>query len=196
MSFFEKIDQTVFLWINESVGRFSLLDQFAELAASDYLIPVAISLVLLGLWFSGDTSSSRTTNQFAVMTAIVAVVIANLVVEASNEVFFRARPYEILDSNVLFYKPTDSSFPSNPTAAGLAMGLSVWFWNKKPGRILIVIALLLGIARVYVGVCYPFDVVGGATIALGATVLSKRLLTRFQLLALTLLRSVRSIFLA
>ena len=111
MSFFEKIDQTVFLWINESVGRFSLLDQFAELAASDYLIPVAISLVLLGLWFSGDTSSSRTTNQFAVMTAIVAVVIANLVVEASNEVFFRARPYEILDSNVLFYKPTDSSFP-------------------------------------------------------------------------------------
>lgn len=196
MSFFENIDETVFLWINDWVGTVSLVDQFAELAASDYFIPVAISLVLFGLWFSGYKSSSRTVNQFAVMSAILAVVIANLVVETSNEVFFRARPYDVLDSNVLFYKPTDSSFPSNPTASGLAMALSVWLWNKKPGRLLITIALLLGIARVYVGVCYPFDVLGGAAIALGAAILSKRLLTRFQFVPLTLLRSARSIFLA
>ena len=49
-----KADEQLFLWLNSGVGKFPLFDQLVRYVVSDYLVPVAALMVLLGLWFAGQ----------------------------------------------------------------------------------------------------------------------------------------------
>ena len=82
-----------------------------------------------------------------------------------NMFYFRPRPFVELDVNLLFYRPTDSSFPANSAAAAFGIAFGIWGVNRKIGWFAIVVAGLYGLARVYVGVHYPLDILGGAAIA-------------------------------
>ena len=77
--------------------------------------------------------------------------------------------------NLLFYQPTDSSFPSNSAAAAFAIAAAVWCVNRRIGTVLFIAAAIYGFSRVYVGVHYPADILGGAAIALIVTALTLRL---------------------
>ena len=78
----------------------------------------------------------------------------------------RPRPFVTHDLVVLFYKPTDFSFPSNSVAACFAIAAVVSTFNKKMGLIMFIMAGILAFSRVYVGVHYPSDVLIGAIIGI------------------------------
>ena len=137
MGFLERADESAFVWLNDWVGRFPLFDRIVELTVSDYFVPLTMSLLLLGLWFAGHSNAHREPNQLGVMTAILSVAVVNLIVELLNDFFYRPRPFEDLDVNLLFYMPTDSSFPANPAAFGFALALGVLIWNKRVGLVFI-----------------------------------------------------------
>ena len=196
MGFLERADESAFLWLNGWVGRFSPLDRVVELTVSDYLVPLTMSLVLLGLWFAGHSSEHRERNQLGVMTAILSVAVVNLIVELLNLVLYRPRPFEDLDVNLLFYMPTDSSFPANPAAFGFALALGVWFWNRKVGWALLVPAVVFSLSRLYAGVFYPLDVIGGAAIGAAVAALSGWLTHTFKVVPLRVLRLARALYLA
>ncbi len=196
MGLLERADESAFLWLNGWVGRFSPLDRVVELTVSDYLVPLTMSLALLGLWFAGHSSAQRERNQLGVMTAILSVAVANLIVELLNLVLYRPRPFEDLDVNLLFYMPTDSSFPANPAAFGFALALGVWFWNRRVGWALLVPAVVFGLSRLYAGVFYPLDVIGGAAIGAAAAALSGWLMHTFKVVPLQVLRLARALYLA
>ena len=168
-------DAQVFLWINGWVGHFSTLDAIAEIVVSDYLILVLCALTLLGIWFLGPDQATRERHQKAVFVAISALAISNLVVFIINAVYFRPRPFEQLEVNLLFYQPTDSSFPANPTAVTFAIAAGVWGANKKVGAFLYLLGTLLAFARVYAGVFYPMDVIAGAAIGIAVAYLVSKL---------------------
>ena len=110
MEFLESADERALLWLNGWVGHFAWLDAVVELVVSDYLVPVLLSLALLGLWFSGANPAARERNQRGVMVGIVGLGLANLVVQITNHYVFRPRPFASIDVSLLFYRPTDSSF--------------------------------------------------------------------------------------
>ena len=169
-------DKALFLWINALVGRLPAVDAAMGWVASDYLVPVSMGLVLVSLWFIGRDGPERMRYQIGMFTALTAMALSSLVVFICNAIFFRPRPFDGLDGvNLLFYQPTDSSFPSNSAAAAFAIAAAVWCVNRRIGTVLFVAAAVYGFSRVYVGVHYPADILGGAVIALVITVLTLRL---------------------
>ena len=169
-------DKALFLWINALVGRLPAVDAAMGWVASDYLVPVSMGLTLVALWFIGRDTTERMRYQIGMFTALTAMALSSLVVFICNAIFFRPRPFDGLEGvSLLFYQPTDSSFPSNSAAAAFAIAAAVWCVNRRIGTVLFVAAAVYGFSRVYVGVHYPADILGGAVIALVITVLTLRL---------------------
>ncbi len=89
----------------------------------------------------------------------------------------RPRPYEVVASAVLRQQPAHgTSFPSTHTAVTLAAVIAlVPFLPHAPAAVAIAYAVLMGWSRVYLGVHYPLDVLGGAGIGMavgGVTLLA------------------------
>lgn len=169
-------DKALFLWINALIGNVPAADAAMAWVASDYLVPVSMGLTLVVLWFIGKDAPQRMRYQIGMFTALTAMALSSLVVLISNALFFRPRPFDGLEGiNLLFYQPTDSSFPSNSAAAAFAIAAAVWCVNRRIGTALFIAAAVYGFSRVYVGVHYPADVLGGAVIALIVTALTLRL---------------------
>ena len=170
-------DEVLFLWINGWVGRFPLLDRMTEWVVSDYLVPVSLALTLLGLWFVGDERTARQRYQIGVLVALSAMALASGTVFLINALYTRPRPFDVegMDVSLLFYQPTDSSFPANPAAVTFAIAAAVWGLNRRVGLVLFLVAGLYGLARVYAGVHYPLDIVAGALIGVAVAFLVSKL---------------------
>jgi len=164
------MDASLLIWLNGLSGNIKSFDDLMRLIASDYLMPLVFSLSMFGLWFSGKTSSQRMTYQLTALMGIGALSISNAVVWLINSLWDRPRPF--LDHpdelNLLFYSPTDPSFPANPVAIGFAVAMAAWTVNRKFGLWLFAAASLYGFSRVYVGVFYPTDIVAGALVGIAA----------------------------
>ncbi len=196
MELLESADERALLWLNGWVGHFAWLDAVVELVVSDYLVPVLLALALLGLWFSGANPAARERNQRGVMVGMVGLALANLTVQITNHYIFRPRPFASFDVSLLFYRPTDSSFPANPAAVGFAIATGVWIWNRKAGTLLGAIAALFGLSRVYAGVFYPLDVGAGAAIGVGVSLAVSVALRLVEPLPTLVLRLARTLYLA
>ncbi|MBF8266589.1 MAG: transport permease [Dehalococcoidia bacterium] len=189
-------DEKVFLWINHWVGDFPLFDRAIEWVVSDYLVPVVFSVVLLGLWFGWRSQAMRERHQRGVMLAGIGVGTVSAAVMTMNLFYFRLRPFATHDVEMLFYVPTDSSFPANPVAVTFAMATGVWMANRKMGTAMYIIASIYGFSRVYAGVFYPLDVVGGALIGVVATCLVHLVLKRIEPLPTLCLKVARFLCIA
>ncbi|MXY47649.1 MAG: phosphatase PAP2 family protein [Chloroflexi bacterium] len=169
-------DKALFLWINALVGHAPVIDAMMSRLASDYLVPVGMGLTLVALWFVGSDDRERMRHQIGMFTALTAMALSSLVVFICNALFFRPRPFDGLDDvSLLFYMPTDSSFPSNSAAVAFAIAAGVWCINRHLGIVLFVAAAVYGFSRIYVGVHYPADILGGIAIALIITPLTLRI---------------------
>lgn len=171
MEIIAAFDAWLFQQINSFVGTFPLFDRFMSTMVNEYFITVTLSLVVIALWFIGGSAEQRLLNQKAVLYAILAQIVANAIVKTNNLLYFRPRPFADLPVNMLFYEPTDSSMPSNPTAVGFAFATAVWMVNKRVGALFYALATLFAVSRVYCGVHYPLDIIGGAVVgSVGAVI--------------------------
>lgn len=172
------LDYELFQLINGLAGRCPPLDLLAQLLVNDYFLATLMSLVLLALWFSGATDGQRKRNQLAVLRAAIGLLLANAVLKACNLMYFRPRPFAYHEVNLLFYHPSDSSLPSNPATVGFTLAVTVWLHNRKAGNVLLILATLFAVSRVYCGVHYPLDVITGAGLGtLSAYLIARK--TRF-----------------
>jgi undecaprenyl-diphosphatase len=165
MSYVYHLDYWFFTLINGLAGRWPWLDTAARLLLNDYFVPTLLALALLALWFEyKDLSGLVRHNQRAVLTATLSATLANALLKTMNLFYFRPRPFADHVVNLLFYRPTDSSFPSNAATLGFAIAAGIWFFNRSWGLSFMMIAALFGLSRIFGGVHYPLDVVAGAAL--------------------------------
>ncbi len=168
-------DVDAFLWINGLVGRWGVLDRSVEWLVSDYLIPVSVALALVALWFAGRDRATRYRYQIGVFVALAAMGFTSWAVQEVSVATERARPFLDYEVNLLFYRPTDFSFPSNSVAAVFGIAAGVFGANRKLGTAMFALGAVLGFSRVFAGVHYPTDVIAGALIGVVIAVLTYQL---------------------
>ncbi len=190
------LDAEVFLWLNGWVGRFAWVDVLMRLVVGDYLVPVLLSLVLFGLWFGARDPQQRTRLQYAVAAAAISLALVNLWISLINDVYFRPRPFTQYEVDLLFYAPTDSSFPANPAAIAFAVAAGLWGSVRRLGGVLFGVAALYGFSRVYAGVAYPLDVVAGGLLGIVTAYLVRRALALLEPAPTYCLRLLRFLCLA
>jgi membrane-associated phospholipid phosphatase len=92
--------------------------------------------------------------------------VAWLLAHAAKAVADRPRPYQVMADAVLRQQPAHgTSFPSSHTAVTLAVAIALVPFLARPlAAAGIGYAVLVGWSRVYLGVHYPLDILGGAGI--------------------------------
>ncbi|RPE42738.1 undecaprenyl-diphosphatase [Streptomyces sp. Ag109_O5-1] len=137
----------------------------------EYGLLVAMVLLVVWCWWSvrrrGDEDAPATIA--ALVWAPLAAAIAVLVNVPIRGFVERPRPFLTHQGlDVLISGKTDYSFVSDHATITMALGVGLFVANRRFGAAGIGLALLEGFCRVYMGVHYPTDVVGG--FALGTAV--------------------------
>ncbi|MFQ6015121.1 MAG: phosphatase PAP2 family protein [Anaerolineae bacterium] len=190
------MDLWLFHLLNDQAGKVFLLDFIGQLLANDYLVLNTICLILVVLWLNGRQPQERYAKQQAILQCVLTLALVNIVAKALNLVYPRPRPFTFNEVNLLFYRPSDPSFPSNATAIAFGLATPVWSKDRPLGTIMYLLASLLGLARVYVGVQYPFDILGGALVGIFSALAVLRSSRRIQPLTDLIIRSMRKLYLA
>ena len=189
------IDADLVIWLNGLSGNVKVFDDLMRLVASDYLMPLSFSLAMLGLWFSGKNPAERVRYQITMLIAISALSLSNIVVWLINISWDRPRPFvEHGDElNLLFYPPTDPSFPANPVAVGFSAAAAAWSINHKFGWWMFAAASLFGFSRLYAGVFYPTDIIGGAVVGIAVFIFTSYLRRFLEPLITSFVRLIRGL---
>ncbi|WP_369207668.1 phosphatase PAP2 family protein [Streptomyces sp. PU-14G] len=136
---------------------------------------IAVGLVALALWAWWGITRKRESRDEALsgFAGLIWAPVAALVALAVNIPIrgFVERPRPFLDHQgveVLVQGKTDFSFVSDHATLTMAIAVGIFMVQRKPGLVAIALAVLEGFCRVYMGVHYPTDVIGG--LALGTAV--------------------------
>ncbi|MFG2723168.1 phosphatase PAP2 family protein [Streptomyces sp. NPDC048416] len=141
----------------------------------EYGILLGLVLVVLWCWWSvrrAEDRQSAVVSVAGIVWAPLAASIAVLVNIPIRDFVHRPRPF--LDHkglDVLVAGKTDFSFVSDHATLAMAIGAGLFVANRKFGLIALGLALLEGFCRVYMGVHYPTDVVGGFALGTAVTLL-------------------------
>lgn len=137
----------------------------------EYGLVLAMVLLVVWCWWSvrrrgdEDAASSVAALVWAPLAAGIAVLV-NVPIRGFVE---RPRPFRDHQGlEVLVSGKTDYSFVSDHATIAMALGVGLFVANRKFGLAGIALALLEGFCRIYMGVHYPTDVIGG--FALGTAV--------------------------
>jgi undecaprenyl-diphosphatase len=82
--------------------------------------------------------------------------------------------------HLLIPHAADPSFPSDHATLAFSLAFSLLFANRRVGLLMLGLALITGISRVYVGVHYPGDILGAMALSLAAAYLVWKLRTRLD----------------
>ena len=121
----------------------------------------SLYIFLLIIFGNGDV-------RFIGFEALAALSLSQIVVHSLKRILSRERPYKIIEQlNTYGINLKDYSFPSGHTAAIFSISTTIAMNIPKLSLVLFLLAIIVGISRIYLGVHYPTDVAAGLFLGLG-----------------------------
>jgi len=124
---------------------------------------------LLAAAYGGGWLFDHPTLRAAVVAVLVSLLVSFLMVVAIKYTLRRPRPRD--PTGFISIRFDKYSFPSGHSARMSTLAVAVLFFQPLLGLLLIALALLVGAARVFLGIHYPGDVLAGLVIGGAAAAL-------------------------
>jgi len=151
------MNESLFLLLNSYAGHFHLLDlSMIALAKGGVYLFI---LTEIYLYFFKNKRNESVFAFYAVVIGLFATFLIGLF-------YFHNRPFMDGVGKMIMYHKAENSFPSEHTVFMSSIAFMFLYLKNMRGlgAILLLLAIISGLARVFVGVHYPFDIAGGVII--------------------------------
>lgn len=159
-------DLRLFHFINGFAGHTPVLDTVMPLIAKYSLELFALFFIVS--WFALPRRDGD--RRHALVVAVLGGCLALIINTVIAHFWFRARPFAVLPQGQytqLVNHSADASFPSDHASGGFAFAAGLWGRGPKAlSWFYTILAILIMIARVYTGLHWPTDVLGGMVIGI------------------------------
>lgn len=149
------MDNTVlFFQIFNLNGRSQILDQLM-IFGTTYLIYIVFLFVLI-IGIKGGIKAKK-----AFLLIILGIPISILLIKGIHLFFYENRPFVTFNFLPIVAEQADASFPSRHATIISVIALSFTYFKSKWALLLLPIMFWIGLSRIFVGVHYPLDIIGG-----------------------------------
>ncbi len=143
---------------------------------SPFTDPIWLALTTLGdgLLLGIILGAFLLVNPRVAVMGLLVMMLSSTVLHLVKAAYPTLRPAELLQSvHVIGPLLRSGSFPSGHAAAAMSTGLVIAFFcrSRVIGAIVITVALLIGLSRIFVGAHFPADVLGGMICALSVFII-------------------------
>ncbi|MDQ5957328.1 MAG: hypothetical protein QG614_303 [Patescibacteria group bacterium] len=142
-----------------------------------YLIFIAPIFLLYYIWTRDERTKAIKESLLIGIGSVVGWGVSNII----KNILKIPRPE--LASDVLFKNESLYSFPSGHTTFFFTLGTVMYFYHKKTAIIIFILGAMVGCARVLMGVHFPVDIFGGATlgiiVGLAIQIIKAKFLTKY-----------------
>lgn len=159
MDYVLQLDKTLFYILNTKVTA-SFLDFFMPFITTKTNFIEVIIFAWLMIFIVGTRKDRKT-----LIIVVLAVLLSDLATDVLKNLIHRVRPCNALaDARILAGCTESFSFPSGHATNVFAAAVYLSYFYRRYLPIFLVLASLVAYSRIYVGVHYPLDVVGGIVV--------------------------------
>ncbi|CAB3787551.1 Putative undecaprenyl-diphosphatase YbjG [Paraburkholderia caffeinitolerans] len=159
MESLEALNRSLFLAINGTPATPHWLIKTALVVANDLILLVPLALVLM--WLSGDARKRAIALRVCVVTLVTLGVN-----QAIGLAWPHPRPFVIGLGHTFFAHAPDSSFPSDHGTVCSVFVLTLLLGGMvRTGLVALVAGVAIAWSRVFLGVHYPFDMIGALVVS-------------------------------
>ena len=164
-------NQEVFKFFYYKIPHNGFLDVLGIFCA-EYL-PYLLVLGFLVLLYYQSTWRRRI---YLFCEAALAVILSRgLITEIIRLFYHHERPFSFYNFTPLIPE-SGWSFPSGHASFFFALAMVIWYANRRWGTIYFILVTLVCLARIFVGVHWPLDIIGGAVVGIVSAIAIRALL--------------------
>lgn len=156
--YLKRLDRIVLDWINVSIRNktFDKIMPMITAAGNLGIVWIVISVLLM------TKVDYRSLGKMILVALLITTVVGEGIIK---NIFRRKRPfYNDEEKELLISRPITYSFPSGHTASSFAVAAVFIKTENSASLVIIALASLIAFSRVYLGVHYPSDVIGGGIV--------------------------------
>jgi len=121
-----------------------------------------LSLAVLAVFWVGVSAKEKVT---VVCQLLLGGALALVFSAIASQLYYDTRPFVTAHITPIIAHAADNGFPSDHTLLTAFIGFTVYLHSRVVGVFLLLIALLVGIARVAAHIHHPIDIAGSFIIA-------------------------------
>src|SRR3989338_3027493 len=170
------IDSYIFEFINSFAGKWQFLDLLGIFFAKyfEYFLLFALVIFLV--------KDFKKYWKMVTGAVLVAFFVRFVLVEIFYWLHFRARPFANgYIKSLIDYDPEKTAFPSGQASFYFALSTIIYGYNKKAGILFFIGSFLIVLARVFVGLHWPSDILAGAILGIIMGIILNKLFKKILL---------------